>query len=461
MTRLEQSSYIFQATVDKRLPMVVDGKGMYITLEDPKTGERRQIIDAMTGAAVGALGHRDPEIIDAMKAAAEKTVYSFPAYFSNYPASDLAEFIIKSSPPNAFAAAVFVGSGSEANENALKIIRQYHVEKGEFKRKKFISRKQAYHGYTLAAMSIADYVHKDSFKDIMLPAENTPKVSQCYPYRLVKENETLEQYKDRLVKEVEDTIIAEGSDTVAAVIFETVGGSTIGTTTPIPGYLEGVKKVCEKYGVLFMLDEVMCGMGRCGTLHAWEQYMPLDNGPDIQTIGKTLGSGYVTIAGVLVSPKVKDVFVKGSGLILGAQTYHSHHFNCSVALAIQQKIAKDGLIANIAKNGNYLADKLKEKCADSPIVGDIRGSGSFWSIEFVKNKETKEPFAPELGVGYMINGICLKNGVHVMGMNGTIDGKAGSHILIAPAYTLTQEDADVIANRIAISVDEAAKTLLV
>lgn len=460
MTVENQESYVFQSAVSKKLPMAVYGKGINITFEDPVTQEKRVLIDSSTGAAVGSLGHGDQEIIDAMCQAAKESVYSFPLTACNYAAEDLGEFICAQSPKGAFSSALFTCSGSESNENAMKIMYQYHVEKGDTKRTKFISRNQSYHGYTLGALSIGNNARAAAFLPILLPESQTPKTPQCYPYRLKKDDESLEEYKDRLLKEVEEVFIASDPNTVAGLIMETVGGTTYGNPLPVPGYLDGVRDICHKYGALFMLDEVMCGTGRCGTLHAWEQFMTLADGsegfvgPDLQTVGKTLGGGYVTIAGILISPKVKDTFAAGSGKILGAQTYHSHAFNCKVALAVQKKVAREKLIPNILETGNYFGSLLETLLDSSKIVGDVRGRGGFWSFEVVKDKATKEPFAPEVDICHKIQDKIYEFGATSMGGNGTIDGKIGDHVLFAPSFIFSKEDADKVFGYVKRAVAE-------
>lgn len=454
----ECQSYEFQAKVNERSPVIISGSGIKIKVKDPKTGITNEVIDAMTGAAVGSLGWGDDDVVEFMTEAAKETTYSYPANISNEYAQKLSKFYIDNSPPGAFAAALWTGSGSESNENAMKLIRQYWKEQGKDSKLKFISRSPSYHGYTLGALSIGSSSRSKYYEGILLPSSNTLKVSPCYPYRYQAKNESLEEYKDRLLKEIEDLIIAEGPETIAAIIVETLPGSSLGTAPPVPGYLLGIREICTKYDVIFMLDEVMCGTGRAspnGGLNCWENYLPLDKGPDIQTVGKTLGSGYVTIAGVLVSPKMKEVFVKGSGLIAGAQTYHCHAFNCFVALKIQEKIKKLGLTKNIFEVGNYMGKVLKEELLKDPtgIVGDVRGIGGFWSFELVKNKTTKEVFELSLDIGHRLQRICFENGVTVMGMQGSYNGK-GDHVMIAPSYIITKEDADLIVHIIAKSVSQ-------
>lgn len=459
MTQDTPTSHVFQAKVSQQSPMVVGGKGIHITIEDPVTKERKVCIDAISGAAVCSLGHGDPDIVAAMKAAAEVSTYSYGMYISNWAAEALGKFIVDNSPEGAFASALFTGSGSESNENALKIMRQYFLEKNEPERLKFISRKQSYHGFTIGALSIGSNARKEMFAPITLPEAITPKVSQVFPYRDMKAGQTEAEYVTQLLEELEDTIVKNDPKTVAGVIFETVGGSTYGTQPPLPGYLDGAKAICEKYGILFMLDEVMCGTGRCGSLHAWTQFMDNSSGPDLQSIGKTLGSGFVTIAGVLVSPKVKKAFEEGSGAIMGAQTYHSHDFNCRVALAVQEKVKRENLVENIKEQGNYMGQSLKEKLKDCSIVGEVRGAGGFWSVEFVKDKATKECFPASVDVSHFIGDKCKEKGLLLMAMNGTSDGKVGDHITLGPAFTVTKDDIETIVSVVVESVLEAEKEL--
>lgn len=461
---VEESSLLFSSKVDKFLPMVTGGDGNYLIVEDPATKQRRRIFDAVGGAAVCALGHNDEEITDAMAKAAKECTYSFPALMTNYYAEELAKFYIKESPEGAFASALWTASGSESNENAMKIIRQYYMELGEQERVIFVSRKQSYHGYTIGALSLGDSNRKEPFKEICLPAGQTPKVSQCYPYRGMQENESVEQYKDRLLEEIEQTFISYGTNKIAAFVCETLTGSTFGTSPAVPGYLSGLRTLCDKYGILLWLDEVMCGTGRAsatGGLNCWESY-PDFSGPDIQTVGKTLGSGFVTIAGVLVSPKIKKVFIEGSGFILGAQTYHQHSFNCRVALEVQKKISRLGLKKNVFEKGSKIGELLKEKGLSDKykIIGDVRGLGGFWSIEIVKNKQTKEPFSPELTVGAKIAAKCLEHGMCVNGLGGTIDGKKGDHISIAPSFIISDDDVEFIVSTVLRSVADIQESLM-
>lgn len=459
MTVEDQKSYIFQAKIDEQVPVVLKGEGTKITVE--KDGETRELLDGVTGAAVGALGWGDPDVLEMINEAAKVTSYSYPAFIGNKYSEALAKFYIDNSPKGAFAAAQWCGSGSESNENALKIIRQYHMEKGNMKKIKFISRKTSYHGFTTGAMSISDNAKAAAFSDILLPKEQFLKMDVCYPYRHQKKTETTEAYVQRLLANLEDIITGEDPETVAAVIVETLPGSSLGTSPPPPGYLNGIRKLCNKYDIVMMLDEVMCGTGRVspnGGLNCWENFLTAEEGPDIQTVGKTLGSGYVTIAGILISPKIRNVFLAGSGRIAGAHTYSGHGFNCLVALKIQEKIKALGLTKNIFEMGNHMGAKLQESLAELPIVGDVRGLGGFWSIEFVKNKDTKESFPMPLNVTRLVQDKCFDNGLTVMGNQGC-NGGVGDHICIAPHFIVSEDEIETIVSVVTKSVGEIVDEL--
>lgn len=460
---MSQESQVFQRVISEKAPILAKADGMYITVQDPKTGKERVIIDSMTGAAVGSLGHQDPDIVEAMCEAAKTSNYAFGYYLGNRASEELSSFIIDHSPKGHFGSCLWVGSGSEANENAMKIVKQYHLERKDPKRFRFISRFNSYHGFTIGALSIGDGIRKVDFKDILLSDEQTPKVSACYPYRGIKEGMTEEDYTNQLLEELEQKFIECDPSTVAAVFFETVGGSSFGTVPPPKGYLDGAKAICEKYGALFCLDEVMVGLGRNGKYHCYESFMEPGSGPDIMTVGKTIGSGYVTLAGVLISPKVKDAIVAGSNKANGAQTYHCHEFNCKVGLAVQQKLFKENLPSKGGEVGKYMMQQLAAKTKNSKVVGDIRGLPLFFSIEFCDPK-TKEHLEPLYGFAYKVQEKCIKNGMTAMAFQGTVGSTTdaegniiplGDHISLAPAYIITKKEADFIVDALVKSIAEA------
>lgn len=453
---VKNSSALFTGKVDKFSPMITGGKGNMIVIENAVTHEKKDVFDAMGGAAVLCLGHSDDEIIAAMGEAAKTSSYSYPLYMTNYHAEELARYIIDNSPEGVFESVLFTCSGSESNENGMKTVRQYWLEKGEPDRKVFISRKQSYHGYTTGTLALSDNAKKGMFIDVCMDDERFRKVSPCYPYRDMKDGETEADYCGRLLKEIEDSILEAGPKNVACIMLETMGGSTFGTCPPVAGYLSGIRKICDKYGVLMWLDEVMCGTGRAsatGGFHCWESF-PDFSGPDLQSIGKTLGGGFVTIAGLLVSPKVKKAFVEGSNQINGAQTYHQHAFNCQVALAVQKKCERLGLKQNSYDMGMLIGKGLKERAGETKIIGDVRGLGGFWSVEIVKDKATKETFPKELMVGPKLSELCLKNGMTTMGLTGTAGNGVGDHLTVAPTFILSREDVLFIVDTMIKSIKE-------
>lgn len=458
-----QTSYVFQGTVNKPGLQVVGGKGVHIDVE--KDGViYKDVIDSITGAAVGALGYADEDVFGIIDKAARESTYSFAPLIGNKSAEALSKFYIENSPKGAFAAALWLTSGSESNENALRIVRQYYLERGLPEKVKLISRESSYHGFTGGAQSISWNPRVEPFAPYLFDKKTVClKTPPAYTYRFKEKTETEEQYTQRLLDTLENQIIENGPETVAAVIVETLPGSTLGTTPPPKGYLKGIRAICNKYDVIFYLDEVMCGTGRCnpnGKLNCWENYLDGSEAPDIQTVGKTLGSGYVTIAGVLVGPKIRDAFVEGSNSVFGGNTYSSHAFNCAVALGIQEKILKENLTENIYKMGNLLGSKLKDRLLSAEnIVGDVRGVGGFWSLEFVKDRSTKETFAANLNVGPRFKQLCLENGVNVMGMPAFEDGSCGDHALLAPAFIVTEQDIDEIYTKVVKTVDDLTAIL--
>ncbi|QPG75141.1 hypothetical protein FOA43_002485 [Brettanomyces nanus] len=470
--KTKDHSYVFQRKIsDKGLLCVGSkGDGMYIILEDPKTRERKVLMDGISGAAVCSLGHNDPEIIDQLSDFARESAYTFGGHYGNYSAENLSKFLCDKSK-GLFSSCLWTGSGSEANENAMKIMRQYHLERGDPNRYKFISRKQSYHGFTIGSLSLGDCARKPPFKPILLSDECTPKIAQCYPYRGIKSGMTEEDYTNELLANAEKVFIENDPSTIAGVVVETVGGSTMGTPTPPKGYLDGLREITHKYGALFMCDEVMCGLGRCGYpftfLHP--EFGLSSGGPDLITVGKTIGSGIVTLAGVMISPKVVDAFEEGSNLIVGAQTYHCHALNCRVGLAVQQKIYRDNLIENVRILGDKMKADLKEQLKDCKVAGDVRGAGNFLTVEAVKDRESKEPFDHKFNIGSVMEQKCFDKGLIVMGASGTIGNEQvndnevigyGDHCTIGPAFTFTEGQANFMVKTIVETFKEIEREYL-
>ena len=462
---MSDTSYVFQSIVAKKPAHVIAGKGCRITVQkDGKVYE--DIIDAVTGAAVGALGWGDEDVGKFMAEVLPTTTYTFPAIIGNQHSENLAKFYIEHSPKGAFASALWCCSGSEANENAMKIAKQYWNEKGNFKKNKFISRDTSYHGFSLGALSISENARADEFQGILIDQKMCPKMPVCFPYRYQKDGQSEEEYTQELLDAAEKLIIESDPETIASLTVETLPGSSLGTVPPPKGYLPGLRRLCDKYDILFHLDEVMCGTGRSnpnGGLNCWENFLEPGQFPDIQTVGKTLGSGYVTIAGVLVGPKVKAAYDSGSGMVIGSHTYSSHGFNCGVSLKIQEKIMSLGLTKNIFEMGNLMGQKLKDTyLGKHNIIGDVRGIGGFWTCEIVKNKETKQWFDKNLDVGHRAQEVLFEAGININGMQGCVSNKTGEgdFVFIAPSFIITAEDVDEILSRFIKGISELEKQLI-
>lgn len=394
------------------------------------------------------IGHGNKEVVGAMTAQALSVAYVHTLSYTTSSAEDLARLLV-GERPGGLSKAFFVGSGSEAVDGAMKIARQFFYERGEPQRTHYIARRQGYHGNTWGSMSLSNNVSRlIPYKDVLLP--NVSHVSPCYAYQYKREAESDVDFVDRLAAELDEEFQRVGPQNVIAFVAETVGGATSGCVTAVPGYFAAMKAVCRKHGALFMLDEVMCGMGRTGTLMAWEQEDG-DASPDLMTIGKGLGGGYAPIAGILVHENIIAQLDKGSGCFNHGHTYQAHPMSCAAALAVQTIVKREGLVESCARMGKVLEARLKEVLSAETHVGEIRGRGLFWAVEFVKDKATKEPFNPSLRFGPTVQRLALELGVNVYPGAGSIDGMRGDHILIAPPYTITVEEIEVIVDAVLLA----------
>ncbi|MFQ1062736.1 aspartate aminotransferase family protein [Bordetella trematum] len=434
-------SHIFHRNPRSALPVAVAGEG--IELID---SHGKRYIDASGGAAVSCLGHGHADVIAAIQAQAAKLAYAHTSFFTTEVAEELAERLAQAAPGD-LDHVYLVSGGSEAIEAALKLARQYFVEIGQPQRRHFIARRQSYHGNTLGALSIGgNEWRRAPFLPLLIPAHH---VSPCYAYRDQGAQETPQQYAARLADELEAKIQELGPDSVAAFVAETVVGATAGALAPVGGYLQRVREVCDRHGVLLILDEVMSGMGRSGYLFACEEDEVV---PDIVTIAKGLGAGYQPIGAMLASRRIYEAIVGGSGFFQHGHTYLGHATACAAALAVQKVIAGQGLLANVLERGEQLRAGLREAFADHPNVGDVRGRGLFVGVEFVADRQTKAPLAPQQRMHAQLKTAAMRNGLLVYPMGGTIDGVRGDHALIAPPFITTASQIDAIVDRFAASV---------
>jgi len=409
----------------------------------------KQYIDASGGAAVSCLGHAHPEVLAAMHAQIDKLAYAHTSFFTSEVAEELADFLAKVAPAG-LDKVYFVSGGSEAVEGALKIARQYFVEIGQPQRTVFVARRQSYHGNTLGALAVGgNEWRRKQFAPILI---DVGRVAPCYEYRDRRDDESQDAYTQRLIAELDAKFQEIGSDRVIAFVAETVGGATSGTPLPTPGYFKGVRELCDRYGILFIADEVMCGMGRTGSLFAVEQENVV---PDLVTIAKGLGGGYQPIGAFLAQGKIIEALRKGSGLFQHGHTYIGHPVACAAALAVQKVIQCDKLVAAVKENGAYLRQLLSDRFGAHPHVGDIRGRGFFMSLELVQERARKTTFDPALKLHAKIKAQAMRNGLLVYPMGGTIDGLNGDHVLLAPPFIATRADLEQIVDLLAVSVEQA------
>jgi adenosylmethionine-8-amino-7-oxononanoate aminotransferase len=435
---------ILHRTIGPTYPVAETGRGLVI-----RDREGKEYIDASGGAAVSCLGHSHPDVLAAMHEQLDKLAYAHTSFFTTRVAEELGEDLVAHAPAGT-SHVYFVSGGSEAIEAALKMARQYFVEIGEKQRRHFIARRQSYHGNTLGALAVGgNEWRRAQFAPLLI---ETHHVSPCFEYRGIQAGETPEAYGKRLARELDEKIEELGPDTVIAFVAETVGGATSGAIMPVPGYFRRVREVCDRHGILLILDEIMCGMGRTGTLHACEQEGIV---PDLMTVAKGLGGGFAPIGAVLVGARVFDSFAKGTGLFQHGHTYLGHPLACAAALAVQRVIRRDDLLANVRRMGEQLRRRLEQRFGNHHHVGDVRGRGLFQAIELVADRATKEPFDPGLKLHARIKRAAMERGLMVYPMGGTVDGRRGDHVLLAPPFIVDEAVLDVIVERLGDAVDDA------
>ncbi|EUC19166.1 hypothetical protein SAMN05446935_9631 [Burkholderia sp. YR290] len=435
---------VFHRMPKQTLPVAVKGEGIEIV---DSTGKR--YIDASGGAAVSCLGHSNQRVIDAIKRQVQELPYAHTSFFTTQPAEELASYLVERAPQG-LAHVYFVSGGSEAIEAALKLARQYFVEVGQPQRRHIIARRQSYHGNTLGALAIGGNAwRREPFLPLLIDAHH---VSPCYAYREQRPDETEEQFAQRLADELEQKILELGSDTVAAFVAETVVGATAGAVPPVREYFRKIRAVCDRYGVLLILDEIMSGMGRTGHLFACEE-----DGitPDLLTIAKGLGAGYQPIGATLVSDKIYQAITGGSGFFQHGHTYIGHATACAAALEVQRVIADEHLLDNVKARGEQLRSLLREHYAQHPYIGDVRGRGLFVGVELVQDRATKTPFDAKLKLHAAIKREAFQRGLMVYPMGGTVDGKIGDHVLLAPPFICTPRDIEQIVSRLTDAIEGA------
>ena len=443
MTDAKQS-FVFHRHSKASYPVAVAGDGPYVI-----DSEGKRYLDASGGAAVSCLGHSRKDVVEAIKAQLDTLPYAHTSFFTNEPSEELARTLIEKAPGN-LSKVYFLSGGSEANETALKVARQYVVEKGEPERRFFIARNQSYHGNTLGALAVGGNPGRRAlFQPLLI---DTTHIDPCYAYRNQREDESAEDYGRRAADELEAAVLRLGAENVIGFVAETVVGATLGAVPPAPGYFKRIREICDKYGILLLLDEVMCGMGRTGTLYACEQ----DGiAPDILTCAKGLGAGYQPIGACLVSDVIFDTIREGSGFFHHGFTYIGHPTACAGGLAVQRAIEKDGLLEKVSANGPVLRSKLDAAFGQRPYVGDIRGRGYFLGLELVADRESKAPFDPALKLNARIKAKAMERGLMCYPNGGTVDGARGDHVLLAPPFIWEEEQMDELVEKLSGAIEDA------
>ncbi|MCV0394806.1 MAG: aspartate aminotransferase family protein [Rhizobiaceae bacterium] len=425
-------------------PVAVSARGIEIVDSSGKA-----YIDASGGAAVSCLGHGHPAVMAALHEQLDRIAYAHTGFFTTETAERLGERLVADAP-DGLDHVYLVSGGSEAVEAALKMARQYFVETGQPQRRHVIARRQSYHGNTLGALAAGgNEWRREQFRPLLI---ETHHVDPCFAYRFREPGESDEAYAARAARSLEDKLIELGPETVIAFVAETVVGATAGAVPPVGDYFRRIREICDRHGVLLILDEVMCGMGRTGTLHACEQE---GIAPDLMTIAKGLGGGYQPIGAVLASAGIVEAIRSGSGFFQHGHTYMGHPMAAAAALAVQETIRGENLLANVVAMGDRLEERLVERFGNHHHVGDIRGRGLFRAIELVEDRASRRPFASSRKLHAAVKREAMARGLMVYPMGGTIDGVNGDHVLLAPPFIVGEADIGRIVERLGEAVDAA------
>jgi len=438
------ADHIFQRASGAVLPVAVSGEGCWLT---DASGKR--YLDGSGGAAVSCLGHSDPDVRAALHGQIDRLAFAHTGFFTSEPAEALADRLISQAPAG-LDRVWLVSGGSEAVESAIKLARQYFLEVGQPTRHRVIARRQSYHGNTLGALAAGGNAWRRAPFAALLA--DTTHIAPCYEYRDRQAGETAEAYGRRVANELEAEILRLGPDTVMAFIAEPVVGATLGAVPAVPGYLASIREICDRYGVLLILDEVMCGMGRTGHLFACAE----DGvAPDMVAIAKGLGAGYQPIGALIASARLHDAVATGSGFFQHGHTYMGHALAAAAANAVLTAIEERGLMPRVRTQGEKLRAALEDAFGQHPHVGGIRGRGLFLGLEFVADRDTKDPFDPAQGLHRRIKAEAMRAGLLCYPMGGTLDGQRGDHVLLAPPFIITDAEIGELVDRLHTAVGTA------
>ena len=438
----EMKSHVFPRDCRKSLPTIVSGDGVYLTDTDG-----RRYLDGCCGAAVSCLGHSNEAVVAAATKQLNAAAWAHTSFFTSAPAEELAAEL-SNAAPGELRRVYFTCGGSEAVEAALKLARQYYVERGELERCFIVSRRQSYHGNTLGALTVGNNPRRrDMFAPLLF--DNVRHISPCHYWRYGEPGESPEEYGQRTADELEDMIEELGAKRVLAFVAETVPGATLGAVPAVAGYFRRVREICTRHDVLLVLDEVMCGMGRTGALFACEDE---NVAPDMVCVAKGLGGGIQPLGAMLCTEKIYETVAGNSGAFRHGHTYMGHPTACAAGVAVLDEIRKNNLIERVKNMGGRLQSALSARLGGHPHVGDIRGRGLFLGVEFVAKDKT--PFAPGEQIHAKIKSAAFARGLMVYGMGGCADGESGDHLLIAPPFIIEDEHITELVDKLSAAVDE-------
>ena len=429
------------------LPKIVYGRGSRLY---DATG--KDYIDGSGGPAVFCLGHAHPEVNEAIKRQLDRVAHGYRYNFTSDPLEELTEIVARRCGPG-FGHMIFTTGGSEAVESALKVALHYHAANGEPSRRRFIARRRSWHGNTLGALSVSEFKERrDPFEGALIPTSHISPANDYRPPTGVSPDQVAQFCAD----ELEGEITRLGAGKIAGFIFEPVVGAAGGVVPAPAGYAHLARDVCDRHGVLMIADEVMCGAGRCGTWRALEH----DNvAPDIMAVAKGLAGGYVPLGATIYNDKVADLLTERAGGPMTGHTFTGHTLACAAGVAVQAIITRDDLVGRVARDGARLKQMLSDRLGDLPTLGDIRGRGFFVGLEFVADRDTKEPFPAELALHLRIRARSLENGLICYPMGGNIDGVKGDTVILAPPYNATEDELHEIVEKLDRSVREAIPNL--
>jgi len=421
-------------------PTAVRGQGCYIFDANGK-----RYLDGSGGAAVSCLGHSDADVSAAIKDQLDNIAFAHTGFFTSEPAEALADLLAAQAPGD-LNRVYFVSGGSEAVEAAIKLARQYFLETGAPERSRIIARRQSYHGNTLGALGAGrSDIRRTPFAPLFA---ETSHISPCYAYRGQADDEDAFDYGQRVAGELEVEIKRLGAENVMAFIAEPVVGAALGAVPAVTGYFKRIRQICDDHGVLLILDEVMCGMGRTGTLFACEQEGIV---PDMVTFAKGLGGGYQPIGAMMCTGKIYDAIAAGSGAFLNGHTYMGHPVATAASRAVLGAILERDLLASVGAQGDKLEAALQDAFGQHPHIGDIRGRGLFRGLEIVADRETKNPFEADRGIAMAVKAAAFDAGLICYPSPGTADGKSGDHVLLAPPFIISDAQIDELVEKLGLA----------